>query len=444
MSKLNRRRVLRGMLGGSAVTVALPLLDCFLDDNGTALASGAPMPVRFGTWFWGCGMNEKIFTPTTFGTKWELPTEILSLKDVARHMNLFSNFNGYLGGAPKLCHYTGWVIARTGITPQSNEHRPGETIDVTMAKKLGRATRFQQLNATATGDVRTTFSYDNQNTLNPAEWSPLNFYTRLFGPDFQDPNASSFTPNPRLMVRKSVLSGVMEKTRAMSQELGSADRARLDQFSTNIRELERQFDQQLTKPEPLAACTPVARPTDPERGADSELVAARHNLMSELLAMAAACDQTRVFNMSYSASAAGTARKGYDKPHHTSTHEEPIDEKLGYQPPASWFTQRAMESLAQFVKTFANIKEGDRTLLDNCLIFAHSEVSAPRIHSVESLPMFTAGSAGGRIKTGYHVNGETSTVARVGYTLLRVMGHDMSTWGEKANQTSKEISEILA
>ncbi len=55
--RLNRRTMLRGMLGGGAVTMGLPLLDCMLNTNATALASGAPMPGRFGTWFWGCGLN---------------------------------------------------------------------------------------------------------------------------------------------------------------------------------------------------------------------------------------------------------------------------------------------------------------------------------------------------------------------------------------------------
>ena len=45
--KLDRRRILRGMLNGSAVTVALPFLECFLNSNGTALASGQELPVRF-------------------------------------------------------------------------------------------------------------------------------------------------------------------------------------------------------------------------------------------------------------------------------------------------------------------------------------------------------------------------------------------------------------
>jgi hypothetical protein len=52
---ITRREVLRGSLGGSAVAVALPFLDCFLSSSGEALAGGGPIPVRFGTWFWSMG-----------------------------------------------------------------------------------------------------------------------------------------------------------------------------------------------------------------------------------------------------------------------------------------------------------------------------------------------------------------------------------------------------
>ena len=46
MNGMNRRRVLRGLLDGTAVCVALPLLNCFLNGNGTAMADGSPLPVR--------------------------------------------------------------------------------------------------------------------------------------------------------------------------------------------------------------------------------------------------------------------------------------------------------------------------------------------------------------------------------------------------------------
>jgi hypothetical protein len=67
LKPMNRRRILRGMLGGTAVTIGMPFLDCFLNGNGTALASGAPLPSCFGTWFWGLGLNPGRWEPKTEG-----------------------------------------------------------------------------------------------------------------------------------------------------------------------------------------------------------------------------------------------------------------------------------------------------------------------------------------------------------------------------------------
>ena len=64
---LDRRTVLRGMIGGAAVAIGLPLLEIFLNEHGTALADGGALPVRFGTWFWGCVMNPDRWTRATDG-----------------------------------------------------------------------------------------------------------------------------------------------------------------------------------------------------------------------------------------------------------------------------------------------------------------------------------------------------------------------------------------
>src|ERR1700722_15097798 len=99
MMNLNRRRVLRGVLNGGAVTVGLPLLNCFLNGNGTALASGAPLPVRFGTWFWGLGMSKSVFVPKKVGAGFDLPEELVALKNVRDHVNLYTNLVAYRDGA---------------------------------------------------------------------------------------------------------------------------------------------------------------------------------------------------------------------------------------------------------------------------------------------------------------------------------------------------------
>ncbi len=443
MFELNRRRVLRGLLNGGAVTVGLPLLNVFLNGNGNALADGKPLPVRFGTWFWGLGMSKSIFVPKQTGPNWEITEEMEALKDVKKHFNVFTNLIAYRDGA-FFCHYTGWVVARVGASPVLNNQAPGESMDVTIANQIGRTTRFKSLTATATGDVRSVVSYENATTPNPSEASPLNFYTRLFGPDFQDPNAPTFTPSPKVMVRKSALSAVSDQIKELNKKVGAEDKVRLEQYFTGLRHLEQQFDQQLTKPEPLAACHPgKGYKEDARLGNSAELVQARHNMMTDLLVMAVACDQTRVFNMAFSNASSNTTKPGYDKPHHTCTHEEPRDEKLGYQPNASWYVRRSFESLAYFIGAFAKVKEGDGLLIDNVLIQANTDVSNARVHSLEEMPAFTAGRAGGKVKTGLHIDGKGGQLTRLSYTSMKAMGLDINSWGTKSNQASKEISEML-
>jgi hypothetical protein len=432
------------MLNGSAVTIALPFLDCFLNENGTALASGAPIPQRFGTWSWGLGMSEAIFVPKKTGPNFDLPPEIASLAPVQEHINLFTNFHVFKDAAPNLCHHSGWVILRSGIAPMTPENRPGETIDVTVARKIGNETRFRSLSATATGDIRDSFSYENGNSVNVPEWSPLRFYQRLFGTEFQDPNAAEFEPDPRVMIRKSSLSTVLDETRALNKELGSEDRARLDQYFTGLRDLERRFDLQLKKPDPREACIVTDRPEDLPSGLDANLVSKRHRMMTDLMLMAIACDQTRVFNMFYASAFSATTKPGYDKPHHTATHEEAVDESLQCQPNVSWYTRRAMEEWGHYVQALADFREGDGSLLDNSLIYATTDQSFAKIHGIEGIPMFSAGRAGGKIKTGLHIDGGGTPGCRLGYTAMQLMGVDVPSWGDKSNNTSKEIGEILA
>ena len=441
--ELSRRRVLRGIVNGSAVAVTVPLLDCFLDSKGKAYANGAPLPVRFGTWGWGLGMTKSIFVPQKVGADFDLPEEIASLAPVKDKINLYTNFTAFRDANPNLCHTTGWIILRSGTAPANTIARPGETIDVTIGKKIGTTTRFPSITVSSTGDPRDTYSYESANSINNAEGSPLALYQTIFGTDFQDPNAKEFHPSPKIMVRQSVLSGVMEDAKRLQASVGAEDKARLDQYFTSLRELEHQLDRQLEKPEPREACHVASAPKDLKTGVDYQLVAERHKLFTDLLVMAVACDQTRVINMTYSKSFASTTKPGYEKPHHTATHEEPIDEKLGYQPMSSWFLRRSFENWAYFVEAFSKVKEGDGTLLDNMLVYGATDQSFAKIHSIEGLPMFTAGTAGGKFKTGLHIDGGGTANTRLGYTIMKTMGVDAPSWGTQSNTTSKEIGEIL-
>lgn len=443
-TKFNRRRFLKGVMASSAVSVGLPFLEIFLNSNGTALASGAPLPTRFGTWFWGLGMNESIFIPKKKGAGFDLPEEIAALEPVKDKINVFTNFHSNTDGHPNLCHYTGWVILRCGGSPLGRGDLPGQSIDVSVADQLGRGTTYRALYVTATGDARDTYSFRGTNAYNVPEVSPAKFYQKIFGPQFQDPNSPTFTPDPRIMAEKSVLSGVLEDTSSLKKSLGSEDKIRLDQYFTGLRDMENQLAHYLEKPEPRPACyKPGAITAEMENGVDAELVSERHKLMTQILVMALACNQTNVFNMVYSNSFAATVKRGYEKAHHTVTHEELIDPQLGYQPINSWFVREAMASWAYFVKAMADFPEGDGSLLDNMLIYAHSDQNYAKIHSIEGIPMFTAGNAGGRIKTGLHIDGNRSPGTRLPFTLQRVLGMDVDAWGVGSNRASTDISEIL-
>ena len=92
----------------------------------------------------------------------------------------------------------------------------------------------------------------------------------------------------------------------------------------------------------------------------------------------------------------------------------------------------------------ATARPGSGTLLDNVLIFAATETNYARVHSIDGVPVFTAGRAGGRIKTGLHVVGNGDPITRVGLTAMQVMGLPLDKWGTQSLQTSKTITEILA
>ncbi len=438
-----RRQLLRGMLAGSAVTVGLPFLECFLNTNGTALAGGRPLPVRFGTWNWGCGMNPQRFVPTKTGTDFELGAELKYIEPVRDQINVFTGFKAILDGKPNLPHISGMQALRSGGVAAAMGPMDLPTIDVLIGDAVGTDTRFRSLEMAATGDPKHSYSYRSATGFNPAEGSPVALYTRIFGPEFQDPNAADFKPDPAIMLRKSVLTGVTDQREAFMRDLGRADRARLDEYFTSVRQLEQQLDLQLQKPPPAEACHVMAKPADGPTGTEVGMVMANHKLMAQILAMALACNQTKIFNMVFSDSASNLRMPGEQMIHHLMTHEEPIDKTLGYQPKAAYFVERSMESWALFVQTLASIREGDGTLLDNCLVMGHSDTEFARLHSISGIPVMTAGKAGGRIKTGIHVSAIGEPVTRLGFTFQQVMGVATEKWGQGSMQTAKPVSEIM-
>jgi hypothetical protein len=438
------RGTLRGTMGGAAVSVGLPFLDIFLNTNGDAMAAtGGPLPQRFGTWFFGCGMNPRRWDPTTQGTDWALTPELEPIAAIRNRMNVISGYSVLMNGEANQVHRTGVFGALCGGAPKSADSVEGPSLDVLISDAIGTRTRFRSLEMAATGNPRHSNSLRDVSSVNPAEPSALGLYTRIFGPGFTDPNAAQFTPDPNVLLRKSALSVIGEDRKRLERQLGAADRARLEQYFTALRQLEQQLELQTKQPPPLEACRIPGAPTDAPRDSEIDNVLANHKLMAQTLALALACDQTRVFNMQFSDRASSLRLPGSPDTHHTLTHEEPRDKQLGYQPKATFFVLKTMEAWAQFVQILDAVPEGDGTLLDNCLVLAHSETSEANTHSIVGLPFMTAGTAGGKLRTGVHVSGVGESCSRVGLTAQQAMGLNVGQWGSDQNQTDRAISEIL-
>ena len=169
-----------------------------------------------------------------------------------------------------------------------------------------------------------------------------------------------------------------------------------------------------------------------------------HDLFADLLAHALACGQTRVFNLAISHGNANVRRKGNPTHHHAHSHEEPIDEKLGYQPMTTWFNLEYMKLLHNMLATLDNFQEGDGSLLDRILMYITTDHGDARLHSLQDIPIFLAGGAGGRVKTGQYIPLRGQTATRVGLTVQQVMGVPIGSWGTGANEVSAPIGEIVA
>ena len=440
--KLDRRFLLRGTCQGALAVIGMPFLDCFLDSKGKALAAtGRALPTRFGTYFYGLGLTKQLWIPKNGGKDWDMTTQLKPLEPFKAKINVWSGLRVPLDDNPNYQHWSGAAASATGISPTKQGEFDSKSIDQQIADSISHGTRFKSVAAAAAGDPKQSYSsLGGANTL-PAEASPLSLYTRLFGPGFQDPSKGDWKPDPQVMIQQSVLSVVADDRKRAMQNLSAADKVRMDQYFTSVREAELQMAAELQKPEIQAKVTIPEAPA--EMVANNALPNLRKTvpLMAKLGALAMATDQTRVFNFSVSEPGSQIFVPGDTLGYHQSTHEEPIDPVLGYQPRVSTYNIDNMELFVTFLKEMDSIPEGDGTLLDHSLFFAFTDQSFAKIHAVDGLPIFTAGGASGRMKTGYHTPGDGSAVSRVGLTIQKAMGVSLDSWGKGSMEIRQPYTE---
>jgi hypothetical protein len=447
---LSRRSLLRGMLAGSAVGIALPALELMLDGNGVAHADGTPLPKRFGVFFWGNGVRLKQWTPSMQGAGYALSEELAPLANVKDYVSVVSGYNiktgnerghhagcvGILSGAPMIS------LAANGAPYSSTFSAP--SIDQVVASKVVDKLKFRSLElgvsksvTTGEGTTLRYLSHNGPDNPNPPEYAPAALFARLFVNGFSAPNQTP-TVDPKLALRRSVLDAVREDASALKRRLGSNDQRRMDQHLESIRSLENQIRAIETAAPPPSAC---AAPMAPTTLLGDKYLTAVNEAMAGLAAMALACDQTRVFSLLFSGSVGGTSYPEIGRTnHHALTHDEP-----GTQPSVHAVTVFIMQRFAKLLETLQGVREGDGNLLDSCVILASSDTAEGLVHSINDYPILVAGKGGGALKhPGIHVRGNGGNTSDVLLTLLQSMDIELAEFGKGGGLTKNTVSALRA
>jgi hypothetical protein len=331
----------------------------------------------------------------------------------------------------------------SGRAPAANNVYEAPTFDTAVAEAIGSRTRFRQIDVAPYGQGQSLSARAPGTAVSPPDTTPLQLYTRLFGEGFQDPNSAVFTPDPQVMLRQSVLSAVTDQRTALMGSVGAADKQTLDQYFTSVRSMENQLAVELEKPARAEACQVPTRPEDTARSRDLEVINNNNRLMAQMIAMGLACNQTRVFTVLHSPATNGLFLPGDPSIYHLHTHDEPIDPQLGYQPISERTGGMIIQGFADLLRALDAIKEGDGTLLDNSLVMSYSDTGYARVHSLDNIPLFLAGGAGGKHRTGRHVKGVNDPVTRVSLTAQQLLGLPVGSFGWESQKTSKPISEVM-
>lgn len=457
--KLSRRTVLRGALGGVAIGFALPPLEAMFNGNGTALADGTAIPTRLGIFFWGDGVKPDRWVPAATGADWAPSPSLtpLATAGVKEYVNVVSGMvekasteRGHHSGTVGILSGGPLVVQPAGGAPyRSTFSLP--SIDQVAANIIGQTSRFKSLEVgiskrvdNVEGTTLQYLSHSGPDSPNPPEYDPAALFNRIFGAGFTPPGA---TPPPvtdmTRAYRKSVLDSVLGDLNDLRSRVGAVDKSRLDKHADNVRTLENR----LVAGGSMTAAAACALPTNPGSFMDQngqEQIAAKTAAMSELLAMALACDQTRVFSMMFTGSVAGTifSEANVNGGHHQLTHDEP-----GAQPMVQASTVYTMKMFGVLLSALKAIPEGAGNLLDSCAILASTDTSDGRLHNLSDYPILVAGKGGGFLKyPGVHYrspSGDENTSV-VLLSVLRAAGTNLNQVGAEDGLATMSCGAIEA
>jgi hypothetical protein len=272
------------------------------------------------------------------------------------------------------------------------------SLDQFIADAIGQNNTFKSLQvavskrfSTSEGPTLGYLSHRGPDAPMPQETNPAALFMRLFG---------GFTPkdptDPRDRLRASVLDAVKDDTTRLQAKLGSADRARLDQHLTSISELREQI---LALPPMItSSCVlPTATTNTNEDVNGVEQYETVNQIFSDMMALAFACDLTRVVSYQFDGAVGGQCFADLN-PGQPRDNEHAITHDTAQQDKVNDAVKFTMRCFAYTVDKLKKTVEGAGNVLDRSAVLCTSDVAQGVDHSIKDYPILIAGKAGGALK----------------------------------------------
>ena len=457
MNTLNYSSIVdrRTFLKGVGVSLALPLMDSL----ASATESIKP-PVRMAFMYMPHGVIMDQFWPESQEEFLNSPPPIIqSLKPIMDQCLMMKGISGVpiapFNGAPHALELSTWLTGRLPDADSRDRINISISADQIMANYVGAQTLLPSLELATMPQTwkenqeglhegyYNHCSYRSPTQPVPAETDPRNVLNRLFGKRGTGGKVTRANPLDRKMLDR-VLGGA----RDLRRTLAKADQHKLDEYLDSVRSVERRIAAIETRQQEAAFEKNGVRPSK-RHATDSAPIEVRipegdkrseyMKVMCDLTVLAFQTDTTRVSTYVGSRpNGASYPELGFSNQHHSQTHYGSDQEKIRKVAAINQFN---VEQYAYMVKKMHALKEGEGTLLDNCIMMWGSGLEDGNKHGRENLPFVIAGKGGGSINTGRFLSNVKGNQGDLLTTLLSCAGIPLD---RPIGIAAKQITEMKA
>ena len=452
---LGRRTFLKGL----GATVGLPYLDAMMpvgrrsaraDLDKTRLIAMEMSHGAAGCNVWGATQN--LWSPAEVRSDFDLtPTSLLPLEPYRDTLTIVSNTDVRMAEAfmaPEVGgdHFRSTATFLTQAHPKQTEGSDvyvGTSLDQLFAQRFGQDTPIPSMqlcveNINQAGGCAygyTCVYTDSLSWASPTEPLPLIRDPRVAFELLFGAGATPEERRERRLANRSVLDAILGRVAELEGRLGPVDSRRLDQYLTNVREIERRIAMVEAR---NSSGESRELPEAPAGVPDS--FREHTEMMFDLQALAFESDMTRVFSFKLSRDSSGRVfpESGSDKGFHPASHHGALEEEILEFAKINTYHVSLLPYLLERLK---GVQEGDSTLLEKTMIIYGSPMGDPNVHNHRRVPFLLFGGANGKLKGNRHLQAPDGTpLANVMLDMLHKLGlEDMESFGDSTGTYSLTV-----